>query len=98
MQFAVHRLAGRPGLVVDCQTDLLGHIDTRFVVPLVARDEAPSPVRPLNPVFQIEGAEFVMLTQAAAAVRRRNLGEEVGSLADRDREIMNALDFLLTGA
>jgi toxin CcdB len=96
-QFGVYRLARRPGLVVDCQTDLLSHIDSRFVVPLVAREEAPPPVRPLNPVFEIEGADYVMLTQSAAAVRTRDLGAGVASLAERDREIVNALDFLLTG-
>ena len=96
-QFAVHRLASRPNLVLDCQTDLLSHIDSRFVVPLVPRGEAPPPARPLNPVFEIAAGEYVMLTQSAAAVRRRDLGEQVASLADRHREITNALDFLLTG-
>jgi toxin CcdB len=96
-QFDVHQLANRPGLVLDCQSDLLEHIDSRFVVPLLARKHAPPPAARLNPMFEIEGAEHVMLTQSAAAIRRRELGPKVASLADRDREIMNALDFLLTG-
>jgi len=96
-QFDVHRLANRRRLVLDCQTDLLDHIDSRFVVPLIPRENAPPPARRLNPVFEIEGAEHVMLTQSAAAIPRRELGEKVASLADRDHEIINALDFLLTG-
>jgi toxin CcdB len=96
-QFDVHRLVNRPGLVLDCQTDLLDHIYTRFVVPLIMRKDAPLPAGRLNPVFKIESAERVMLTQSAAAIRRNELGEKVTSLAHRDREIMNALDFLLTG-
>jgi toxin CcdB len=96
-QFAVHQLRNRPGLVLDCQTDLLTHIETRFVVPLVAREEAPAPVRRLNPVFAIGGAEYVMLTQSAAAVRRSELGDEVASLAGHRHQIIEALDFLLTG-
>lgn len=96
-QFDVHQLANRPGLVLDCQSDLLGHIDSRFVVPLLTRKDAPPPATRLNPVLEIEGAEYVMLTQSAAAIRRRELGAKVASLADHDREIMNALDFLLTG-
>jgi toxin CcdB len=96
-QFDLHQLANRPGLVLDCQSDLLEHIDSRFVVPLLARKEAPPPAARLNPVFAIEGAEYVMLTQSAAAIRRRELGAKVASLADHDREIINALDFLLTG-
>lgn len=97
-QFDVHRLVNRPGLVLDCQTDLLDHIDTRFVVPLIVREAAPSPAGRLNPVFKIESAECVMLTQSAAAIPRNDMGEKVTSLAHRDREIMNALDFLLMGA
>ena len=96
-QFDVHQLANRPALVVDCQSDLLDHIDSRFVVPLVPREQAPPPARRLNPMFHIDGVEYVMLTQSAAAVRRRELGRTVASLANRDHEIMNALDFLLTG-
>lgn len=96
-QFAVHRLAKRAALVVDCQSDLLADIDTRFVVPLVPLAEARPPARRLNPVFRIDGADYVLLTQSAAAVRRRELGDELASLAERGREIMMALDFLLTG-
>lgn len=96
-QFSVHRLANGPGLVVDCQTPLLDHIDSRFVVPLIPKASAPVPARRLNPVFEIGGAEFVMLTQSAAAVRRHELGQEIASLAGHDTEIVAALDFLLTG-
>jgi toxin CcdB len=38
-----------------------------------------------------------MVTQYAGAIEVRELGEKVASLADRDHEIINALDFLLTG-
>jgi CcdB protein. len=96
-QFDVHRLANRPGLVIDCQADRLDHLESRLVAPLVPLAELPSPARRLNPVFPIEGEDHAMLTQAAAAIRRRELGPKVVSLADHRPEIMNALDFLLTG-
>jgi toxin CcdB len=51
----------------------------------------------LNPVFEIEGKEYVMLTQAAAAVRRRELGTVIASLAERSFDITGALDVLLSG-
>lgn len=38
-----------------------------------------------------------MLTQAAAAVRRRELGAVVESLAERSFEITGALDVLIGG-
>ena len=94
-QFDVHHLGA--GLVIDCQSDLLKSIETRFVVPLVPRALAPVVARRLNPVFQIESEEYVMLTQAAAAVRRRERGTIVVSLAERAFEITGALDVLLTG-
>ena len=94
-QFDVHRLGD--GLVVNCQSDLLDQIDSRFVVPLVGRAAAPRVAHRLNPIFEIEGKDYVMLTQGAAAVRIRELGEVVVSLSDRSFEITGALDVLLSG-
>lgn len=94
-QFDVHRFGDT--LVIDCQSDLLDHVDSRFVVPLVARREAPAPAPRLNPVFAIEGEGHVMLTEAAGAVSRRALGEVVATLANRSFEITGALDVLISG-
>lgn len=94
-QFDVHRLGN--GLVVDCQSDLLSHLNTRVVVPLIPRARAPRPARRFNPVFAIEGDEHVMATQFISAVERRELGAVVTSLADRSFEITGALDVLISG-
>jgi toxin CcdB len=95
-QFDVHQFA-RGRLVVNCQSDLLDRLDTRFIVPLVERSEAPPIAHRLNPIFDIDGTEYVMLTQTAAAVRTRELGAVVGSLAERSFEITGALDVLISG-
>jgi toxin CcdB len=94
-QFDVHQLGSR--LVIDCQSDLLSHLESRFVVPLVPKSEAPKLAGRLNPIFRIEGLEHAMLTQFSAAVDRRNLGKSVASLADRSFEITDALDVLISG-
>lgn len=94
-QFDVYRLAD--GLVVNCQSDLLEEIDSRFVVPLVPLTEAPKVAARLNPVFEVNGKDYVMLTQAAAAVRRRELGAVVAFLAQHSFEITGALDVLISG-
>jgi toxin CcdB len=94
-QFDVHRLGD--ALVVDCQSDLLDQISSRFVAPLVARKDAPKVAQRLNPIFRIDGEEFVLLTQAAAAVQRRQLGQAVASLAEHPFEITGALDVLISG-
>ena len=95
-QFDVHTLSkGR--LAIDCQSDLLSHLESRLVVPLVPKGVAPRPARRLNPIFDIGGVEHVMLTQFAGAIDRRQLGEIVTSLADRSFEITDALDVLISG-
>jgi len=94
-QFDVHRLGS--GLVVDCQSDLLTHLNTRVVVPLIPRDQAPMPAHRFNPVFSIDGAAHVMDTQFVSAVERRALGPIVASLADRSFEITGAIDVLISG-
>jgi toxin CcdB len=94
-QFDVHRLGET--LVINCQADLLASLESRFVVPLVPISEAPKAAQRLNPIFHVAGAEFLMLTQAAAAVERRELGAVVASLADRSFEVTGALDVLISG-
>jgi len=84
-------------LVVDCQADLLLHIDTRFVVPLLTEAEAPQPAARLNPVLIVQGAPMVMLTQQAAAVPVKYLGYPIVSLAAQQDSIGNALDMLICG-
>lgn len=83
--------------MVDCQSDLLEHLNTRFVVPLIAQADAPKPAQRLNPILTIDGEDYLMATQFAAAVLTRDLGKKRVSLKDRSTEILGALDVLLTG-
>ena len=94
-QFDVHRFGS--GIVLDCQSDLLSHIASRLVVPLVLKSKAPTSVARLNPVFEIDGKDYVMVTQSAAAVRTQQLGAVAATLADRRFEIIDALDVLISG-
>ena len=97
-QFDVHRLKSGSALVVDCQSELLEHLSTRLVVPLIPREHgSPPQVARLNPLFSLDGEEFIMATQLAAAVLTRDLGEMVASLRDRSFEIVGALDVLFGG-
>jgi toxin CcdB len=96
-QFDVHALNSGPELIIDCQSDLLAQLNTRLVAPLILREIAPPPARRLNPVFDIDGREHVMVTQFAAAVHVRELGGIVTSLRERSFEIVAALDVLISG-
>ncbi|WP_439546246.1 CcdB family protein [Sandarakinorhabdus sp.] len=96
-RFDVYLEASEAGLLLDCQSDLLNHLNTRLVVPLRLPEHAPAPARRLNPVFTIDDRPYVMLTQFAAAITVRECGPPVMSLAHEDTAIINALDMLISG-
>jgi toxin CcdB len=96
-RFNVYALQRGGALVVDCQADLLDSLKTRVVVPLIAESEAPTPARHLNPVFDVGGERYVLMAQFLSAVELRELGQQVGSLAEDGERVLRALDFLLTG-
>lgn len=94
----VYPTPGRTGgYVVDVQASLLDHLATRAVIPLLPITTAPPPIRDLNPVFDIEGAPHIMLTQAIASVPARELRRRVGFLAREGDAITRALDILFLG-
>ena len=88
---------GQDGYVLDVQADLLSHIDTRTVVPLLPEDVAPKPISDLNPVFEVRGKRYVMVTQAIASIPKRELKRTVASLTEQHDIITRALDVLLLG-
>lgn len=95
-QFDVWRTADG-GMVIDCQSDLLGHLNTRFVVPLLTADQFDVVARRLNPLFMVDDVQYVMYTQFAAAVPASQLSERIANLDDSGIAIAGALDVLLTG-
>ncbi|MEP9400665.1 CcdB family protein [Sphingomonas silueang] len=84
-------------LVVDCQADVLRHLPTRFVVPLLDPAEIPAPVTRLHPLVDVDGRRWVLATHLAAAVPLRELAAPVASLSAEQDRIVAALDFLLSG-
>lgn len=85
------------GYVVDVQADLLDMLQTRVVVPLLPRSDAPTPAKRLNPVFEIEGVACVMVTQYVATVPRAGLKTVVSDLRNEADQIVGAIDFVLSG-
>lgn len=101
-QFDVHRNAdttsvGAVPYLVDVQHGLFSVLGVRVVVPLVHAGPDVKPMARLNPVFEIEGEPFVLLTSEMAGVPARALGPVVQSLAGDAPVILGAIDFLLTG-
>lgn len=96
-QFDIYRVS-EGSLVLDCQSDLLSILTSRFVVPLrLVGDKAPASTPRLTPIFDILGDRHVMVTPLARGLDRRDIKETIGSLAAHEYEIKAALDFLVSG-
>jgi toxin CcdB len=96
MPYTVHRV-GRTNLVLDVQAGLLDHLNTRVVVPLLRPEDFPEPAARLNPVFEIGGEKWVMVTQFMAAIPAHQLGKPVDDLVALQDEIKSAMDLLFDG-
>ncbi len=96
-KYDVYAVASVAGRVLDVQADILEPLNTRVVVPLMPVASAPKPARRLNPIFEIEGERFVMVTQFASAVSLADLGKPVANLETDVEEITGALDMLFQG-
>lgn len=88
---------GGSGYLLNIQSDLLEDLNTQVVVPLLPLQKAPKPAKRLNPVFHIEGADYVMLTQFMSAVPLSIGKEAVGNLKEKFDEITAAIDTLTHG-
>jgi toxin CcdB len=83
--------------LVDFQSDLLDHLNTRFVIPLESPDKGPKVAERLNPIFTIEGERMALYTQFALTVPQADLQDRITSLADQRYVIMDAFDLLISG-
>jgi toxin CcdB len=83
--------------MVDCQADTLRDIGTRIVAPLLPQSRVSQVLPRLHPAIEFEGEALLLVTHLLSAIPTRELGPAVGSLADREYEVLNALDMLLTG-
>lgn len=96
-RFDVYRHPDGNGYLLDVQADLLSHLNTRIVVPLLPASIAPTPAQTLNPCFEIAGEPVVMATQFMAAVPTSLLRDSITRLQSRRDEIVAAIDFLMQG-
>jgi toxin CcdB len=96
-RFTIYARQTGPGYLLDVQANMMSHLNTRVVVPLLPLAEAPKPAKTLNPQFVIDGAAYSMVTQYMAAVPSKVLKGAILSAEDRHDEIVAALDLLLQG-
>ena len=84
--------------LVDVQSECLDELGTRVVIPLGKAAELTSfPMQYLIPLVSFQGQPYALVTSQLCGILREELGPQVGSLADQERLISTALDFLLRG-
>lgn len=85
-------------LLLDIQTNLLDSLQTTVVVPLKKLEANKNKMlTQLTPTLLIEGEDYLMLTPQLAGIQRKELGKVIADVEYARTEILNALDFLLTG-
>ena len=96
-QYGVYRNPEGNGYLLDVQADVNSHFNTRIVVPLLPVDIAPKPAKTLNPLFELDGAQYSMVTQYMAAMPVKALKDKLFSVKERRAEIVAAIDLLMQG-
>ncbi len=85
-------------LLLDIQTNLLDSLLTTVVVPLKKFESNKDKVlTQLTPTLSIEGTDYLMLTPQLAGIQRKDLGDAIADVEYARIEILNALDFLVSG-
>lgn len=84
--------------LLDVQSDLLTGLATRAFVPLVRLEVMPGrPAAVLNPVLEVEGSRYLLLTQELAGIPLKRFKPPVASLAAQREVVLRALDFVVSG-
>jgi len=102
-QFTLHENSNRNTreafpYLLDVQAPLLADLNTRVVVPVANRTSLTGkPISHLCPVIEYDGQAWVLYTQQLAGVPLTALGKEVADMSGYRNEIINAIDFLVTG-
>lgn len=103
-QFMVYRnrnaaTRSRFPLLLDVQSDLLGGLGTRVVIPLTPATAAArrTAMQTLTPTLVVDGREHLLVTPQLAGIATRELGAPVADLSDQRPTILAALDLLITG-
>ena len=78
------------------QSDLVYDIKTKVAIPL-HRPSTYRPVPRLNPVFDVEGNHFTLMTQEIVGLEPGMVGPVAGNLLAHRDDIIAAIDFLISG-
>ncbi len=82
---------------VDVQTGLLEMLNSRVAIPLTEAQPNRELPKGLCPQFEIDGKPYYLLTHQITTVSKSFLKKSEGSLLLNRTEIINSIDFLLSG-
>ena len=103
MQYDVYdnpspRMRDQYPYIVDIQSDLLGSLATRMVVPLAVTTLAAHDLpRQLCPVIAVKGKNLMLVAFEAAPQGRRLLKHKLASVKHRASDIIAAMDAVVSG-
>lgn len=83
--------------VLNIQSDILSHLSTRLVIPLIHKDKLKKPISTLNPSVIIKEKNYFILTQDMASIELKSLGKKIDNLIHYRDDIIRATDLLITG-
>jgi toxin CcdB len=84
--------------LLDVQSGLLSHLNTRVVVPLADAPELKGKeLERLHPLLSVRGTSVMMLTHQLAAIHTSRIGNKVTNLSGVRGKIIAAVDLLITG-
>lgn len=85
-------------LLLDIQSNLLESLQTTVVIPLVKLEaNIDKKLVQLTPVLELEGKKYIALTPQLSGISRKELGAAITDANQFRTDIINAMDFLLTG-
>jgi len=96
-RYDIHPVSTNTGFLLNIQSDLLEDLTTRVVVPLMPETKAPKAAERLNPIFEIDGKRYVLVTQFLSSVSISMLATSVDNIAQHHDEIVAAIDMLTQG-
>jgi toxin CcdB len=83
---------------IDIQNALLNDLNSRLVIPLSKHSSLKNiSAKKLCPVIHVNNDKFVLITNQMTSVPRSILKTEVISLESSRSEIIDAIDFLISG-
>jgi toxin CcdB len=84
-------------LLLDIQSNLIEELTSTIVIPLALKRSIGRVIAKLTPVLQIDGVDYVLLTQQISGLDRGGLGRQVADLSIYRYEIITAIDFVISG-